>query len=276
MGNRFRISWAVLAALALTLLGTGGATAQTQTVKTDVLMFEVIAVDGNNVVVRDQNGTRALTVPEDFRFTVDGKPMSVHDLTPGMKGSATVTTTTTVRPVYVTEVKKGVVVNQVGNSVSVRTEQGIRRFTQSELDKRGVQIIIDGKPVKVTQLQKGDQLTATIITPGPPEILTEKEVQATLAAAPAAAEPAMAAPAETPPAETPAPAAETPAAAETPPAETMTEAPPAEAPAAASDEPVVITGEEGAKSDRRWVWIVVIAIIAIAAFLLMRKRRAQQ
>ena len=106
MRNRFRIPWAVLSALALTLLGTGGATAQTQTMKTDVLAFEVISVDGNNLVVRDQNGTRALTVPEDFRFTVDGKPMSVHELTRGMKGTATVTTTTTVRPVYVTEVKR--------------------------------------------------------------------------------------------------------------------------------------------------------------------------
>jgi hypothetical protein len=276
MGNRFRISWAVLAALALTLLGTGGATAQTQSVKTDVLMFEVIAVDGNNVVVRDQNGTRALTVPEDFEFTVDGKSMSVHDLTPGMKGSATVTTTTTVRPVYVTEVKKGVVVDQVGNSVSVRTEQGVRRFTQSELDKRGVQIIIDGKPTRVTQLRKGDQLTATIITPGPPEVLTEKEVQATLDAPPAAAAPAMAAPAETP-AATPA-ATETPPAAamtETPPAETMSEAPAAEAPAAASDAPVVITGEEAAKPDRRWIWILLVVIVVVA-FLVMRRRKAQQ
>ena len=277
MGNRFRISWAVLAALALTLLGTGVATAQTQSVKTDVLMFEVLAVDGNNVVVRDQNGTRALTVPEDFKFTVDGKQMSVHELTPGMKGSATVTTTTTVRPVYVTEVKKGVVVDQVGNSVSVRTEQGVRRFTQSELDKRGVQIIIDGKPTRVTQLRKGDQLTATIITPGPPEVLTEKEVQAALDAPPAAAAPAaMAAPAEAP-AATPA-ATETPPAAamtETPPAETMSEAPAAEAPAAASDAPVVITGEETAKPDRRWVWILLVVIVVVA-FLVMRRRKAQQ
>jgi len=277
MGNRFRISWAVLAALALTLLGTGGVTAQTQTVKTDVLVFEVIAVDGNNVVVRDQNGTRALTVPEDFKFTVDGRPMSVHDLKPGMKGSATVTTTTTVRPVYVTEVKKGVVIDQVGNSVSVRTEQGVRRFTQSELDKRGVQIIIDGKPVKVTQLRKGDQLTATIITPGPPEVLTEKEVQAALDAPPAAgAAPAMAAPAETPAATETPPAA---AVNETPPAETMTETPAAETPAAeapaAADKPVVITGEEGQKSDRRWIWILLVAIVVIV-FLVMRRRRAQQ
>ena len=272
MGNRFRISWAVLLALALTLLGTGGVTAQTQTIKTDVLMFEVIAVDGNNVVVRDQNGTRALTVPEDFKFTVDGKSMSVHDLKPGMKGSATVTTTTTSRPVYVTEVKKGVVTRQIGTSVTVRTEQGLRRFTQSELDKRGVEIYMEGQRVKVTDLKEGDQLTATIVTPGPPEILTEKEVQATLDAPPAAAAPAMAAPAETPAATATPPAA---AMTETPPAETMSEAPAAEAPAAASDAPVVITGEEKPKSDRRWIWIVLVVIV-IAAILLMRKRRAEQ
>ena len=49
-------------------------------------------------------------MPEDFKFTVDGKPMTVHELKPGMKGNATVTTTMSFRPVYVTEIKKGTVV----------------------------------------------------------------------------------------------------------------------------------------------------------------------
>ncbi len=270
MQNRLRISWAVLAALALTLLGAGAATAQqTQTQKTEVLMFEVISVGGNNLVFRDQNGTRELTVPDDFRFTVDGKPMSVHDLTPGMKGTATVTTTTTVRPVYVTEVKKGVVTRQIGTSVSVRTEEGTRRFTQSELDKRGVEIYMDGKRARVTDLKEGDQLTATIVTSGPPEVLTEKDVQATLAAPEAAPAPAL--PAETPPA---APAA----AAETAPAAPVEE--PTAAPAAP---PVAVTTDEGTKPaseepppNRRLLWIVLAAIVVIAVFLLMRKRRAQQ
>ena len=275
MQYRLRISWAVLSALALTLLGAGAVTAQqTQTQKTEVLMFEVISVYGNNLIVRDQNGTRELTVPDSFRFTVDGKPMSVHELTRGMKGTATVTTTTTVRPVYVTEVKKGVVTRQTGTSVSVRTEEGTRRFTQSELDKRGVEIYVDGKPTSLSSLQPGDQLTATIVTSGPPEVLTAKDVQATLAAPEAA--PAPAAPAEAPPAAAEAP----PAAAETAPAAAAETPPAAEAPTDAPATPAAAT-DEGTKPaeeqpNRRLLWIVLAAIVVIAVFLLMRKRRAQQ
>ena len=91
MKSRPRASWPVLSALAMTLLIAGVATAQvtTATQKTEVIKFEVISVDGNTIVVRDQTGTREVTVPDDFRFTVDGKSMSVHELTPGMKGTAT-------------------------------------------------------------------------------------------------------------------------------------------------------------------------------------------
>ena len=44
-------------------------------------------------------------------MTVDGKKMAVAELKPGMKGTATVTTTTTSKPVFVTEVKEGVVLD---------------------------------------------------------------------------------------------------------------------------------------------------------------------
>ena len=262
-----------MAALALTLLGAGAATAQqTQTQKTEVLMFEVISVDGNNLVVRDQNGTRELTVPDDFRFTVDGKPMSVHDLTPGMKGTATVTTTTTVRPVYVTEVKKGVVTRQIGTSVSVRTEEGIRRFTQSELDKRGVEIYMDGKPASVTEPAGGRPVDGNhrhVRPAGGPD----GEGGAGYTRCSGGGTRACGARRDTPRRNTPAAAETAPAAAaETPPA--------AEAPTAAPATPAVTT-DEGTKPprrepNRRLIWIVLAAIVVIAAFLLMRKRRAQQ
>ena len=65
--------------LAIALLSPIATYAQT-TVTTRESNFELIAVDGNYLVVRDQNGTRELTVPPDFRFTVDGKSLAVGDL----------------------------------------------------------------------------------------------------------------------------------------------------------------------------------------------------
>ena len=48
-------------------------------------------------------------VADDFRFTVNDQQLSVHQLKAGMKGTATITTKTTVTPVTVTEVKNGTV-----------------------------------------------------------------------------------------------------------------------------------------------------------------------
>ena len=79
--------------------------AQTTT-SVDTRNFEVITVDGNKLIFKDERGTHELTVPADFRFTVDGKKMAVGELKPGMKGTATVTTTTTIRPVVITEVRE--------------------------------------------------------------------------------------------------------------------------------------------------------------------------
>jgi hypothetical protein len=94
IGQRERTIATALCALAL--FAAGNAVAQTTT---DVRNFEVISVDGNYLVVRDQIGTHEYNVPADFRFMVDGKSMAVGDLKPGMKGPATITKTTTVRPV---------------------------------------------------------------------------------------------------------------------------------------------------------------------------------
>ena len=97
---------------------TTGLLAQTKTT-VDVRNFEVLAVDGNNIVVRDERGTNIYVVPDDFRFKVNGKPMAAKELKPGMKGEATVTTKTTINPVTVTDVREATVVSTSANSMLV-------------------------------------------------------------------------------------------------------------------------------------------------------------
>jgi LPXTG-motif cell wall-anchored protein len=154
--------------------------AQTATTS-ETKKFEVISVDGNNLVVKLPEGTREITVPAGFQFNVDGKMLSVAELKPGMAGTATITTKTTVVPVTVTEVKNGTVMQAQGNSIIVRTDDGIKMFTQSDVDKRGVKIMRDGKPATIADFRTNDRLSATIVTAKPPRVMTDKEVQATLA-----------------------------------------------------------------------------------------------
>ena len=126
--------------VALGLAFMGAPLAQS-TSKSDVRNFEVISVDGNFLVFRDQNGTNALNVPDGFLFTVDGKKVPVSALKPGMKGTAVVTTTTTLIPVYVTEFREAVVLQAGPQSMTVKDKDGIRkRYSQDQLDKRGIQI----------------------------------------------------------------------------------------------------------------------------------------
>jgi len=78
---------------------TATATLAQTSATTETKKFQVISVDGNQLVVRLAEGTRELTVPEDSWFTVDRKSLSVHELRAGMAGAARITTRTTVTPV---------------------------------------------------------------------------------------------------------------------------------------------------------------------------------
>ena len=170
------------------LIGTASAQTTTSTAKTQP--FEVIAVDGNRLVVRGPEGTKEYTVPDAFRFTVDGQQLSVQQLKVGMKGTATVTTITTVKPVTVTEVRNGTVMQRSGNSIIVRTDDGIRMFSEVDVARRGATLVRNGAPASITDFRAGDRLTATIVTEKPPQVMTEQQVNATLAPAAAAAAPA--------------------------------------------------------------------------------------
>jgi hypothetical protein len=256
-------------ALGASLAMSGVASAQqTSSTSSTTSSFEILSVDGNHLVVRGAAGTSEYTVPADFRFMVNGKSMPVSELKAGMKGSATVTTTTTVKPVYVTEIKRGKVISRVARTVVVEGDDGkARSFTQTEIDERGVQIFRDGKPLKIMNMNPGDELTATIVTAAAPQVLTQSQVDATLAAAAAPAPAATPAAGEAAP--TPAPAAAAPAA--EPAAEPAVE--PAAAPEAApAAEPAAVATETPEGGSKTWLWILALLALAVILFLIFRNK----
>jgi hypothetical protein len=200
-------------------------------------------------------------VPPDFRFTIDGKSLAVGDLHAGMKGTATITTTTIQRPVYVTTIKMGTVTYQSARSIQIKEDNGkVHKFTQSEIDSRGVRLYMGDTPIRISQLNPGDKVTATIVSEGKPEILTAQSVDAQLAAA----ESAPAAPAlEDEPAvvETPAaaPASETQAAAE--------EAAPAAAMEEASTPPL-----PKPYTKNPFFWLLVLVVVVALVWVVVRRR----
>jgi len=247
----------LLAVLVLGFTFASAPRAQTQTTTTvAVRNFEIIAVDGNHLILRDERGTSDYFVPADFGFTVAGKKMTVADLKAGMKGQATVTTTTTVTPVVVTELRSGMVLGTGVNSVMVldRTDGVRKKFTQDQLNARGLQIFKDGKVIPIAQLNRGDEITATVISQRPPEVVTEREVEATLAQAPAKTEaPAM----------------------KSEPTAAKTDSPPVAAPPATpmATQPVAAGPAPVESSGLGTAWYVLIAVvIAALLFLVMRKR----
>src|SRR6476660_5535976 len=78
--------------------------AQQQTPSSETKTFAVLAVQGNDLVVRLQEGTREMTFPPDFRFMGNGQPLAVGDLRVGMKGTATITTRSFSNHVTATEI----------------------------------------------------------------------------------------------------------------------------------------------------------------------------
>jgi hypothetical protein len=150
-----------LVAMLVCLLSTSGVRAQH--VETTVENAEVVYVEGNDVVIRLTDGeVRQFEIPDSFTFTIDGKHVTVHELKPGMKLTAKITTATAprwVEAVTITEV--GTVWKASGSNLIIKTPEGENKMYRVP---SGGKLTIGGLEKTLDQLHEGDKITATVVT----------------------------------------------------------------------------------------------------------------
>ena len=178
-----------IATLCVTFAVSANAQVETKTTKTTgqstqvvkVERGEVVAVDGNELIVKMEDGSirHFPNVPESVKITVDGKQLGIHDLKPGMKLQRTITTTTTPQTVTTIQTVTGKVwFIAPPNSVILTLENGTNQQFKIPQDQK---FNVDGKMVDAFGLKKGMKVTATKIVEVPSTIATrEKSLTGTM------------------------------------------------------------------------------------------------
>jgi LPXTG-motif cell wall-anchored protein len=135
----------------------------------------VLSVQGNNVILRMQDGTirDIANVPASARATVDGREVGIHQLKPGMHLQKTITTTTTPKVIVTTQTVTGKVWHvHPPTSVILTMENG---ENQSFKVPKGQVFMIDGQEETVFGLRKGMKVSVVKVVEEP---LTQVEQEA--------------------------------------------------------------------------------------------------
>ncbi len=238
---------------------------------------EVVYVSGNDVMIKMEDGSlrHFPDVPESARIYVNGKPLGVHDMKPGMKVQRTTITTTTPKTVTTVQTVTGKVwYIQAPNIVILTLADGTNQQFRIPKDQK---FDVDGQMVDAFALKKGMNVTATKIV----EVPTVQVTQAKTVTGEAAPKVAVAVQ-PTPPAGVPILVAEsTPAAVPTP--QPATAETPASTPApAAAETPAPATAETPAPeaaSPTSMTWKIVLLVLLVLAvaigWIALRKRRSR-
>jgi hypothetical protein len=114
-----------------------------------------------------------LNLGEDFRFQVDGKELTVHELAPGTKLSQEIHTVTAPQEVTTLRTVKGTVWSVNGPHLILSFPDG---KTKAYTVPDGIVFHIDGKDKTVFDLRKGMDISATVLTVAPEQIITRHTV----------------------------------------------------------------------------------------------------
>jgi hypothetical protein len=142
-------------------------TSEAATVDNHVESGEVVAVSGNDLVVKMSDGTlrHVANVPESARVTVDGQELGIHDLKPGMKLQRTITTTATPKTITTVQSVTGKVwFVSPPNSVILTLADG---KNQSFKIPKNQKFNVDGQMTDAWGLKKGMKISATKVVEVP-------------------------------------------------------------------------------------------------------------
>jgi hypothetical protein len=142
---------------------------------TTVERAEVVMVDGNDLIVKMEDGQirHFPNVPESARVEVDGQQLGIHDVKPGMKLQRTITTTTTPRTITTVQSVTGKVWHvSPPNSVILSLEDGTN---QSFKIPKGQKFTVDGQTVDAFGLKKGMKISATKVVEVPETVVSEQK-----------------------------------------------------------------------------------------------------
>jgi hypothetical protein len=142
---------------------------------TTVERAEVVMVDGNDLIVKMEDGQirHFANVSESARVDVDGQQLGIHDLKPGMKLQRTITTTTTPRTITTVQSVTGKVWHvNAPNSVILTLEDGTN---QSFKIPKNQKFNVDGQMLDAFGLKKGMKISATKVVEVPETVITQEK-----------------------------------------------------------------------------------------------------
>jgi hypothetical protein len=142
--------------------------------KTHVQNAEVIHVSGHDVVVELENGKlELLDLPKNFKFDVDGKHLTIHELTPGTKLSQEIHTVSTPQEVTTLRTVNGKVWHISPPHLILSFPGGENKsYTVPE----GIVFNINGEKKTVFDLRKGMEISATVLTVAPQQTVSTHTV----------------------------------------------------------------------------------------------------
>jgi RNase P/RNase MRP subunit p29 len=172
----------VLCIVCVALAATMMAQVQTQTtttegqaqVQTQVQRGEVVSVNGNDLIVKTEDGQikHFPDVPDTAKVTVNGQELSVHELKPGMKLERTITTTTTPRTVTTVKKVTGIVWHAMPPDAVILTLDNGKN--QEFKIPKGQKFDVDGQELDAFGLKKGMKISATKIVEVPENVISEQ------------------------------------------------------------------------------------------------------